>query len=50
MSMRRPSPEILRVVQHKLGSDLFLFSSDAAATLAAVRDGLAQPQRYARSH
>ena len=33
VQMRRPSREILRVVQHKLGSDLFLFSREAPAAL-----------------
>lgn len=40
VAMRRPSPEILRVVQHKLGSDLFLFSPEKPAALEAVRVAL----------
>jgi tetratricopeptide (TPR) repeat protein len=37
VQMRRPSPDILRVAQHKLGSDLFLFSSAREPALQAVR-------------
>ena len=37
VAVRRPSPDILRVAQHKLGSDLFLFSADRPAALEAVR-------------
>lgn len=37
LAMRRPSPDILRVAQHKLGSDLFLFSSARPAALESVR-------------
>ena len=40
VTMRRPSPDLLRVAQHKLGSDLFLFSSERTATLDAVRIAL----------
>ncbi len=40
VSMRRPSPEILRVARHKLGSDLFLFSKESAPALAAVQKAL----------
>jgi len=35
--MRRPSPDILRVAQQKLGSDLFLFSRECARALEALR-------------
>jgi hypothetical protein len=44
VQMRRPSPDILRVVQQRLGSDLFLFSCEAPATLAAVRRALAEAE------
>jgi hypothetical protein len=37
VSMRQPSPDILRVAQHKLGSDLFLFSPDRAPALDGVQ-------------
>lgn len=40
LTMRKPSPDILRVAQHKLGSDLFLFSPERPATLHAVRVAL----------
>lgn len=40
VAMRRPSPDILRVAQHKLGSDLFLFSRERAPALDAVRVAL----------
>lgn len=40
VKMRRPSPEILRVVQHKLGSDLFLFSKECPPALEAVKVAL----------
>ena len=40
VAMRQPSPDILRVAQHKLGSDLFLFSAERPAALAAVRTAL----------
>jgi hypothetical protein len=36
LAMRRPSPDLLRVAQHKLGSDHFLFAPDRAATLDAI--------------
>ena len=42
LTMRRPSPDILRVAQRKLGSDLFLFAPDAPAALEAVRAALAR--------
>ncbi len=35
--MRRPSPDLLRVAQHKLGSDLFLYSDERVPALDAVR-------------
>lgn len=41
VTMRRPSPDILRVVQQKLGSDLFLFSAAAPEALKAVDKALA---------
>ena len=41
--MRRPSPDILRVAQLKLGSDRFLFSEPCAVALEAVRVALARP-------
>ena len=40
LTMRKPSPHILRVAQHKLGSDLFLFSAERPAVLEAVRVAL----------
>lgn len=40
LTMRRPSPDILRVARYKLGSDLFLFSPGRAAVLDAVRRAL----------
>ena len=42
VQMRRPSPEILRVVHHKLGSDLFLFSKECALALELVTETLAR--------
>jgi len=48
LKMRRPSVELLRVVQHKLGSDHFLFSGEAARALAAVHETLASQQTLAR--
>jgi hypothetical protein len=42
ITMRRPSPDVLRVAQHKLGSDLFLFSTERAPTLDAIAAVLAQ--------
>lgn len=38
--MRRPSPDIMRVAQLKLGSDLFLFSKECPAALEVVRVAL----------
>ena len=38
--LRRPSPDILRVAQLKLGSDLFLFSEPCKVALEAVRAAL----------
>ncbi len=40
LAMRKPSPDILRVAQHKLGSDLFLFSAERPAALESVRVAL----------
>lgn len=48
LQMRRPSVELLRVVQHKLGSDHFLFSPEAARALTAVHKTLASQQTLAR--
>jgi hypothetical protein len=45
LTMRRPSPDILRVAQHKLGSDLFLFSQERPASLEAVRVALEKSSR-----
>ena len=47
VAMRQPSPDILRVAHHKLGSDLFLFSAERPAALTAVREALDRksPQR-----
>jgi hypothetical protein len=45
LTMRKPSPDILRVAQHKLGSDLFLFSAGRPAALEAVRGALEQATR-----
>jgi hypothetical protein len=42
VQMRRPSPEILRVVHYKLGSDLFLFSKECAVALDVVNAALAR--------
>lgn len=36
LAMRRPSPDLLRSVQHSLSGDRFLFSQDAAATVALI--------------
>jgi hypothetical protein len=36
LSMRRPSPDLLVALRHALSGDRFLFSPDAAATLAAL--------------
>lgn len=41
LAMRRPSPEVLRAAYRKLGSDLFLFSRERDATLAAIQQTLA---------
>jgi len=41
LAMRRPSPEVLRAAYRKLGSDLFLFSRERDATLAALQHALA---------
>jgi thioredoxin-like negative regulator of GroEL len=40
VTMRQPSPDVLRVAQLKLGGDLYLFSADRPAALAAVRAAL----------
>ena len=40
--LRRPSPDILRVAQLKLGSDWFLFSEPCKVALEAVRAALAR--------
>lgn len=40
VGMRKPSPDILRVAHHKLGSDLFLFSPGRAAALDALQTAL----------
>lgn len=40
VQMRRPSPDILRVVHYKLGSDLFLFSKECAVALDVVNAAL----------
>jgi predicted Zn-dependent protease len=40
VAMRQLSPDVLRVALHKLGSDLFLFSDERPAALAAVRIAL----------
>jgi predicted Zn-dependent protease len=45
VAMRKPSPDILRVAQHKLGSDLFLFSAERPAALEAVRLALEKATR-----
>jgi hypothetical protein len=46
--MRRPSPDILRVAQLKLGSDLFLHSRTRPAALEAVRLALEHADDSAR--
>lgn len=40
LDMRRPSPDVLRVALHELGSDAFLFTSDRAPLLADIRTHL----------
>ena len=40
LTMRKPSPDLLRVAHHKLGSDLFLFSPERSITLDAIRAAL----------
>ena len=45
LAMGRPSPDIMRVAQHKLGSDLFLFSAERPAALEAVRVALEKTSR-----
>lgn len=45
LAMRKPSPDILRVAQHKLGSDLFLFSAERPAVLESVRVALENATR-----
>lgn len=40
VTMRRPSPDLLRVARHKLGSDLFLFSAERDSALEAVESAL----------
>lgn len=48
LTLRQPPPDLLRVAQHKLGSDLFLYSAERAATLDAVRlalDSTRAPRR-----
>lgn len=47
LAMRKPSPDILRVAQHKLGSDLFLFSTERPAVLESVRLALEKMSRPA---
>ncbi|MBI5768415.1 MAG: hypothetical protein HZA93_11515 [Verrucomicrobia bacterium] len=42
IQMRRPSPDALRIAQHKLGSDLFLFSKECRAAAEAARVALAR--------
>ena len=42
VQIRRPSPEILRVVHYKLRSDLFLFSKECAVALDVVNAALAR--------
>ncbi len=41
LTMRRPSPVVLRAALAKLGSDLFLFSRERDATLAALQGAVA---------
>jgi len=45
LAMRRPSPDLLRVAQYKLGSDLLLFASDAQTALADL-EALLQTRRH----
>lgn len=47
LAMRKPSPDLLRVAQHKLGSDLFLFSAARAPALDAIATVLDRPRRPA---
>jgi tetratricopeptide (TPR) repeat protein len=46
--MRRPSPDVLRVANHKLGSDRFLFCAEREAALGAVRIALARADSESR--
>ena len=45
LTMRKPSPVVLRAAAFKLGSDLYLFSRDRDATLAALDHALAVSSR-----
>jgi hypothetical protein len=45
LATRRPSPDLLRVAQLKLGSDLLLFAPDAQATLATLETLLSPAHR-----
>ncbi len=38
LAMRRPSPDVMRVAQRELGSDLYLFSPEAEDALTAIRE------------
>lgn len=40
LAMRRPSPDVLRVALHELGSDAFLFAPDRASLLADIHSHL----------
>jgi Flp pilus assembly protein TadD len=48
--LRRPSPDILRVAAHKLGSDFFLFTPACQPALAAVQAALAEVGSRAPRH
>lgn len=43
MQNRRPSPEVLRTAQRRLGSDIYLFSDDREVLLSEVEDKLTGP-------
>ncbi len=48
LTLRRPSPDLLRVAHHQLGSDAFLFVPDRAPLLADIRAHLATAEARVR--
>ncbi len=50
LTMRRPSPDLLRVAHHQLGGDAFLFTPDRAPVLASIRTHLDADLARARRH